>query len=392
MTALFVTALYDLKTIEKSSARRSLSEYYKYKDYLCSLTQPLIIFTEPHLEPELKQLFESSSHIQIMTLPWDKLRYMDQIGQIRINMNLHPFQTDNANKTTAAYSVMMWNKFEFVYKSYQLFPTYDKYIWIDFGLGGVVKDHACSMNDVLKQFDDTHFCCTIINPLVPSEYDSLDECYGSWKYRQVGGFWSIGRNGIEFFVSFLRNEIESLLRMGRVCMDEEVMARFSYTHQDRCRFSFGDYGSCVVNWIGLKHDMHVTRRAIDKAHRFGRHLMAVTGFEKLLQSYSSKILQWSISDVMFLLMSYYIEMYYVDKPKSRAIAIKIMHMVNEHSEAHDYYVNNTSHMKLNFSYVLTDNEWEDLSPSTSCPATLEQISGCFKESKIELSRSSVGEE
>ena len=374
MTALFVTALYDLKTIEQSSARRSLSEYYKHKDYLCSLTQPLIIFTDPYLEPELKSLFEASSHIQIIPLPWDQLRYMDQIEQIRTNMSLHPFQTDNANKTTASYSVMMWNKFEFVYKSYQLFPTYDKYVWIDFGLGEVVKDHMCSMNDVLKQFDDTHFCCTIINPLVPSEYNSLDECFGSWKYRQVGGFWSIGRQGIEFFLSYLRSEIDWVLQHGRVCMDEEVMARFSYAHPERCKFSFGDYGSCVVNWLGLKHDLHVARRAIDKVQQHGKHCMAVIGFEKLLQSYVQRWIPWSPSDVMRLLMTYYIEMYYIDKVRARAIAIKFLHMANEHSDAHEYYQNNMTHIKSNFNFVLTNTEWEELSPQGGISGWMAQLS------------------
>lgn len=365
MAALLISALYDLKTIEQSSVRRSISEYCKHKDYLCELNQPLVIFTDPQLAPEIISLFISSPNIRIIPIPWNNLRYIDRLDQIRGNMSINPFHTDSPHKTTAAYSAVMWNKFEFVYMSYKMFPTYDKYVWVDFGLGGVIKNYPCPIKDVLDQFDDTHFYCTIINPLVPSEFDSLNECFGSWKYRQVGGFWSIGRHGIEFFLSYIRSEIESLLQNKRVCMDEEVMARFSYTHPERCKFSFGDYGSCVVNWLGLKHDLHVARRAINKAHQSGRHAMAVTGLEKLLQSYARGLILWSPSDVVGLLMIYYIEMYYVDKVKSRAIAIKFLHMANEHDYVREYYKNNTTYIKSNFSFVLTDKELEELSGSPS---------------------------
>jgi hypothetical protein len=64
-------------------------------------------------------------------------------------------------------------------------------------------------------------------------------------------------------------------------------------------------------------------------------------------------------------MTYYIEMYYVDKVKSRAIAIKFLHMANEHDYVREYYKNNTTYIKSNFSFVLTDKELEELSGSPS---------------------------
>jgi hypothetical protein len=294
-------------------------------------------------------------------------------------MCLHPFQTDNAFKTTGTYSVMMWNKFEFIYKAFQLFPDFDHYVWVDFGIQAVVSRHAheCSIDDAVNQFVDDKFCCMIINPLVPSEYNDLGICYGSWKYRQVGGFWSIGRKLVDFFILYLRNEIDKVLTGGYVCMDEEVMARFSYVHPEKCKFSFGDYASCIINWTGLKHDLPNVRAYVDKLHFNGRHVMASAGLEQLLESYTRGWIPWSDADVFALMLKYYIETYYVNTNKARQIVMAMIHTAHHNDYARNQLLNNPAPYRSNFCHVISDKEMNDWFPQPTEPLVLVQLNKKF---------------
>lgn len=365
-STLLVTALYDLAALEESSNRRTLDEYLTRGLFLRTLPHPLLVFTDPQLEPKLKEMFATNLNIHVIGLPWGKLRYTDRVDQIRTNMTVHPFHTNSDNKTTAFYSIMMWNKFEFVYQSYLCFPLYTNYVWLDFGLGGVIPHPSLQdLNQVLATFDDSHFCCTIINPLAGSEYNDDEACFGAWHYRQVGGFWSVGRHLMDFFVSFVRNEVDQLLHRQRVCMDEEIMARFSYAHPARCKFSFGDYVSCVSNWLGLKSDVDVAKRAIEKAHRCGLHHMAAAGLEQLLNSYNQGWIPWSTADVIHYAITCYIELYYVDAVQARKLAIQIVHWANEYESVRAHYLSRPELYRNNLRYVLSDQELTEWGPDES---------------------------
>ena len=61
----------------------------------------------------------------------------------------------------------MWNKFEFIDQAACLYPQFEKYIWIDFGLESVVKQCPSQddLNYILSRFHVDLFCCTVLNPL-----------------------------------------------------------------------------------------------------------------------------------------------------------------------------------------------------------------------------------
>ena len=323
MSAVYVSALYDLQTIEKNPQRRSASWYIDRIQLLLEQKNvPIIIYTDEHLEAALQKKCAGRENIQIKVIPFANLKYVDQLPIMTQNQQRHPYRTDNPAKDTQEYRVIMWNKFEFMADAAQCYPDAQKLIWIDLGIEYVACKYEAHIDlaEIATYFDDQHFCCTIINPLNTEEYENVVLCCSAWRYRQVGGFWSIGRVIFNEFLTAIRQEITTVLEAGCVCMDEEIMARFSYRHSHLCRFSFGDYQSCIVNWRGLRYDIHIAKPAISKAHLYSLHHMAATGWQQLLQAGALGYWNMSSAEMYDYLLNWYMAMHYIDPVEATVIA------------------------------------------------------------------------
>lgn len=359
--ALVVTGLYDLQSKENNKERRPVSDYTKYVDFLLKIERDIVVFTEEALKPELELLFIDRSNIKLILLPFEEFEYINQVDALKANALKNPFKTDSPYKTTVHYTLLMWNKFFLVQKAHNMFPTYDKYVWMDFGLGYVVEKNPCDVNVVLDNFDTDHFSCTIINPMSRQEYESLDESFGAWKYRQVGGFWSVGKNCIDFFMKFIRDQIDFIISAERICADEEIMARFSFAHPDKCVFSFGDYASCVCNWFALTHDLEVASNAINKSSNCGLHHMASQGAYKVLDSYNRNLLNIDKHTLINFTIMYYIQMYYIDKSIARQIAIQYLLCTHVDSDFALFFEEKRESLKQQFLFVMSEQEFDDWS-------------------------------
>lgn len=360
--ALVVTGLYDLKGKENNTERRPVSSYTKYVDFLLTVKKDMVIFTEESLKPDLDPLFSNHPNIKLMLLPFEEFEYLDRIDLLQKNALKNPFKTDSPYKTTVNYTILMWNKFFLVEKAYKRFPQYDKYVWMDFGLGYVVEKNPCDVNQVLDKFDDKHFSCTIINPMNSREFEDLEESFGSWKYRQVGGFWSIGKHCIDFFLKFIRDQIDFILAKERICADEEIMARFSFSHPEKCVFSFGDYASCVCNWNAITQDLFVATNAINKSHDSGLHHMASQGAFKILDAYNRNLLNIDKPILVHFILMYFVQIYYVDKMIARRVAIHFMQCVNIDTYFARFFELKRDDLKQQFLFVMDEQEFEAWAP------------------------------
>lgn len=368
--ALVVTGLYDLQSKENNSERRPVSDYTKYVDYLLTIEKDVVVFTEESLKPELEPLFTSCPNIRLVVLPFEQFEYIHCADTLKANALKNPFKTDSPYKTTVSYTILMWNKFFLVNKARELFPTYYKYVWMDFGLGFVVQKNPCDINKVLDKFDADHFSCTIINPMARHEFDSLEESFGSWKYRQVGGFWSLGKNCFDFFIQFVREQIEFILASERICADEEIMARFSCLHPDKCVFSFGDYASCVCNWIALTHDLTVAVTAINKSHIHGLHHMACQGAAKMLNTYNQGFISIEKPNLIRFMFMYYIEAFYTNKQLARQVAIHFLLCAHVDPEFARFFNEKRNELKDQLQFVMSAHEFSEWGPPA---ATSESI-------------------
>jgi hypothetical protein len=330
----------------------------------------MVIFTEEALKSELEPFFINRQHIKLIVLPFEDFAYLNQVDTLRSNAVKNPFKTDSPHKTTVFYTILMWNKFTLVQKAYELFPNYKNYVWIDFGLGYVVGKNPCNINDVLNTFDADHFSCTIINPMDSYEFNSLEESFGSWKYRQVGGFWSIGKQCIEFFMQFIHEQIDMILKTERICADEEIMARFSFAHPDKCVFSFGDYASCVCNWLNMTNDLHVAVTAINKCHIHSLHHMAYQGVSKILDVFNRGLISISKPDVVKFMFMYYIESFYVRHDMARKIAIHFLLCAHIDPCFAEFLSEKRNEIKQQFTFVMTETEFENFSPPSTSSQSL----------------------
>ena len=264
MKVQFVTALYDLATLEKNNARRSLQWYLEKIDFLLHQTVPLIIYTDLHLVDKLKERCAQNPNIQIIGKAFRDLRYADRLSQIEANLTLHPYKSQVPEKMTPVFFVTVWNKAEFLYETYCQQPDTDLLVWIDFGIRhvGVAYDDNLNLEQVYPHLSPHHFSCTIINPMNREEYHDLFLSCSYWQYRQAGGFWSVGRPVMQLFIDTLRTDTETILQAGYACMEEDLMARFVFAHPEKCCFMFGDDQSCISNWIDMKHDLTIAHRIV----------------------------------------------------------------------------------------------------------------------------------
>lgn len=357
MSALFVTSLYDLQTFENNTKRRAVSAYYNSSYFLRSIPYPMVIFTEPRMISDIQSLFASNEHVTIIGCPWEQLKYFDYIDKLKIFQTIHPYQTTTPDKYTPAHMVIMWNKFNFIEKSHELFPNYDRYIWIDFGIehATYIYNSQTDWKKIISSMSPDKFCCTLLNPITTEEYENVILGCSRWQYRQVGGFWSVGNSIFDFYIRRIYQEIQTVLDNQCLCADEDIMARFSYTNPEKCQFSFGNYASCIVNWMGLRYDIGLAKKVINDMHRQGRHHAAVMGIEKILEGFANGWMEWSEQDVFNYLIIYYIETYYLNTEKARMIATHIADLSHRNHFIHDR-LNGNNYFRDIFKFIFTEYE------------------------------------
>lgn len=323
--SLLVTCLYDLKAREPNHQRRDIDYYLPYAQFLIHLQQPLIVFTEPHLERRLRQLFWLHSRIQVVVCPWNQLAYVERTAEIQRNHSLHPYRTRTPQKDTPVYWIVMWNKFEFILRAQRLQPQYTSYVWIDFGLEPVVKplwDRTQSQwTSILNRFDADHLCCTVMNPLSAEEFERPERAFEGWRYRVVGGFWAMGRNVVERLVDAVRKDIQWLFDIQYIGVDEDLLARLVYQYPQHCRLSFGDYKSCILNWAGPFADCEYVMAVCEKLQDSSHHTCALDGFNLLLHGFAYHFLPLALPSLWPMLLRYHRSLQVVEPPKARKVAL-----------------------------------------------------------------------
>jgi hypothetical protein len=264
MKVQFVTAIYDLASLEKNAVRRPIDWYLDRMDFLLQQTVPLLIYTEPALVKTLEAKCRDNPHIQIQEKPFESLRYADKLPQIQENLARNPYRSQVPEKMTPVFFVLVWNKAELLYETSVQKPEVDMLIWIDFGIRqvGGTYDAKLNLEDVTPHMSPEHFCCTVINPMTSAEYHDYKQSCSFWMYRQAGGFWSVGKTVMPLFIEVMREETDKILTAGYACMEEDIMARFVFLHPKQCQFMFGDYQSCISNWIEMKHDLKIAHRIV----------------------------------------------------------------------------------------------------------------------------------
>ena len=362
--SVFVTCLYDIATVEKNSSRKSASFYLQCATFLKKLGRPIIIFTSADLFSRVNDAFGDAPHSTIIVRSFQEFAYFNRLAEMDAISRIHPYITRTPHKDTSLYKILIWNKSEFVGIVAKQYPQYDTFIWIDFGLEFVVKQHIADTNmaNVISHFDDTHFYCTVLNPPSEYEYQNLPIFCEGWRFRQVGGFWAIGRKNVDFFVNFIREEINRILEAKYVCTEEDIMARFVFAHGDKCKLSFGDYDACIINWLGLTRKVHFIPSVLRKLQNNGQHKLALYGFEGLLDAHSKGNLPMTADDIFELLYYYFISLFFVDKLKSKEVVVQILRISLVNTRIRQLLMITESTDFKNFRHVLTKNELDLLSP------------------------------
>lgn len=363
--SVFVTCLYDIASFEQNSSRKSAAFYLQYASFLKNLQHPIIIFTSAELKSQLTESFQDAPLATIIIRPFEEFLFFDRLAEMNAISQVNPYRTRSPLKDTSLFKVLMWNKSEFIGIIAQQFPQYDVFIWIDFGLEVVVKKYidATNVADVVSKFDDTHFCCTVLNPLSAHEYYNLHICFEGWRFRQVGGFWAIGRKNVDFFVNFIREEINQLFREKFICTEEDLMARFVFAHSDKCKLSFGDYETCMINWSGLLRQVQYIPSVLCKLQNNHQHRLAIFGFEGLLDAHMKGELPMSIDNFFGLFYYYFISMFYVDRQKSKEVAVQMLRIALVHTRFRELLIHTKSADFRNLQHVLTKDELDVLSPT-----------------------------
>jgi hypothetical protein len=317
MTSVCVTALYDLPFLEKNIQRRDMTVYFhNLQKLIANPNVEFVLFTHQRLLNDIKRIVANNPRVVIVQKEFDELWAATQRETIVHNRSLHPYHTSNALKDTVSFQIIMWSKFEFLRLAEVLRPEVEKYVWIDAGIMHVAAQNNSSLSQALACLSPDGVSCMPMNVLDKHEYNSLAECCGSWRFRQVGGFWAVGKVCVQFFLADVRRDMEFILDQGYMCSDEDLLARFTFRHPNRCHFCFGDYASCVSNWCNMWHDAHIARAYIEKAHVCGLHYLCKAGTLWLIQGWASSQISTTLPEVMTWFVRLFLALYHLEETQS----------------------------------------------------------------------------
>lgn len=353
MSVVYVSALFDMGKFENNLRRQQLEKYLK-DSYFTMHLFPLVVFTEPHLvEPLQAVAARHENKVQFVPLEITELKYLNSppiIARTKANANMHPLNGANSDKLTPSYLMLMWNKFEFIARAYDMYPHATVLAWIDMGIGKLF-DNALFTPVISYAVEEHRLALTVMNPLTDGEYKSPHESFGQWYARVCGNYWTVGRYIFPMFHKFVQNEIVSMLDLGYAAADEEILARFLHQNPALCISYFGTYVSSIKNRPSLKFDFEESRMAVQKAHVHSLHYIACDGFMDFLDAVLDRHLAGSAREVFEILMNLYIHWFYLDIEIARQIGCVIFRGAHVHPIFAHMIFMNLDHMRSTFGFA-----------------------------------------
>jgi hypothetical protein len=113
-------------------------EYLKNGKLFLKSTTPKIVFLDEEMFSQIHESDYDPANTKIVLYGRDQMYYMKYIDKMENYVS-----TENQEKNTKEFMIVMWNKTEYMREAVQINPfNTDHYVWIDFGIRYICKNHS----------------------------------------------------------------------------------------------------------------------------------------------------------------------------------------------------------------------------------------------------------
>lgn len=239
---LFVSALFDLASKEKSDRRSPDEFYYQHGAKLLSMDLDIVIFAEKKLMSKIKEIKSGKGirdYIEIELEDLPDYEHREIIESVRKNRGGW-----NNEKDTPLFTVVQWSKIKFVQLAMGKY-NHSHVVWIDFGINHIV-DLQQRLFDGMKKFDKVRICS--LRPTFPEEFS--ENFFRGFQGRTAGGIISFPRDIFsQVHEAWEYTKYEFIKK--QICpLEDEIFTFLRVTYDEFFSSYFGAYPDLLRNFNG----------------------------------------------------------------------------------------------------------------------------------------------
>ena len=278
-TILFVTAFRDIGRDKWNGwLQRDIDIYISYfKNLVDNISYRLLVFVEPDIKEKLVNM-QLPNNIEILDLGNYQTIYEKFIDREREIMasdtykNMIPdYRKGLPEHWSAEYTLLNHSKVSYVSHAKRLYPTYDFYSWLDFGLVRDDMNYAPKKVN-LDKLSDNKGCFMLLNSLPSSRIDPREMLKTNDIYF-TGGHFVLPSGIIESFEKIYENKMQEFQNMGICDDDQNLLFQIYFDNPDLFQFfvssewrslfkNFLNRSTILLNMI-VKNEAHVIEKTLE---------------------------------------------------------------------------------------------------------------------------------
>ena len=272
---LFVTSYRDIGRGDWNGwLKRINDDYIEYFKNLANISYKLIVFVEKKFIEKLREL-NLQSNIEVLELEKYETIYEKFIEREKEIMKMESYKSlipesrkELPEHWSAEYTLLMHSKISYISHTKRLYPDYDLYCWVDFGL--VRSPNECPKNLELEGVEKP---CFVLLKNPPESRISPIEMLKTNEIYFTGGHFIIPSSFVERFEKLYEDKIREFQSMG-ICDDDQNLILQLYfdnpelfqtfiSHEWRSLFkNFLNRPTILLNMI-VKNEAHVIEKTLE---------------------------------------------------------------------------------------------------------------------------------
>ncbi len=232
-----VTAFFDLSRENWPWYARTIGNYLEYGHRVCSLDDPMVIYTEPKFVGLIEKYREKyKNKTKIIPIHLEQLPAYSCKEQIQQIMSDPQYQTgllhpEGPEYREPLYDVLMWSKIPFVVKTIEDNPFQTShFVWLDFGIRVKVLRQQWLNKPLFSHIPDK---IKLLCRSYPTSADlEIEKFYKSHLNRLAGTVITGSADSFKRFNAYFTHEVQIALNKGLVDSDQSLFTVIFLKHPE----------------------------------------------------------------------------------------------------------------------------------------------------------------
>lgn len=301
-----VTFFFNIKKLPDATTTVRPVEFYLEK---CKPTMSakceMVIFCDSEYKPLIEEIRNEyapgwkTHYIEKNITEYDFFKLNYPIVKANRSNSAH-YNLPNERNTPSA-CITYCFKFPALQIAAQIVPDATHYLWLDFGCSHIARNAYEGIDNMIKNPRSKIGMCYI-------HYRPHNALANVTSYLQNGNpcsvaatVFTVDRESISTLYTRIMSIFYEMLSKGVGHNCEALLAYMYDRYPDMFSLYYGDYGSCIQNYVDLKEDYHAIRWFfIQQAINSGQHEFAKCAARQVLQSVSKNLINISTNEIDFL--------------------------------------------------------------------------------------------